>query len=143
MPARFPVIFSSFFLYVLAVPHFRQEEPASEESVEDIEISEPAVEPKSADTNAAKGGIVIEETDLVVDSCLKSLKTHGSYIVDLENYSIRDPGVIVGNAYAISLFKSDSPDSLVTGMDLTHIGHIGTLFGAPECLKLKSSVEGK
>ena len=86
---------------------------------------------------------VVDETDLNVDSCEKSLMTTSIYIQDKVDYSIRSPGVLVANAYTVSLFASHNPSSLIRSFDLINVDSIGPLFGAPECIDIGSTSEGE
>ncbi len=86
---------------------------------------------------------VVDESDLNVDSCEKSLMTTSIYIKDKYNYAIRAPGVLVANAYTVNLFASHDPSSLLESFDLINVDNVGPLFGAPECIDISSTAEGE
>ncbi len=69
--------------------------------------------------------------------------TTSIYIQDKSDYSIRDTGVLVANAYTVNLFASHNPSSLLKSFDLINVDNIGPLFGAPECIDIGSTIEGE
>ena len=47
------------------------------------------------------------------------------------------------NVYTVSIFTKDTPDSLLNSIDMAFVSDIAFIEGAPECVDIKSKIEGK